>query len=292
MPISMTGFGRGEKTYPDYHVQIDIRSVNNRYNDIIIKMPWMLKPYEDDFRKKIKEKLKRGRIEVFIKGERTKDAKVDLKVDLPLAKAYHQALLQISEELEIPWTQSLSLIAKFPEVIGQQDEEDDEDLRFAQVSEVLEEALSNIYQMKKTEGEHLQEDILARKETLTKLTCEIETYVPQIVVDHKEKLKQRINALLDHEVALDENKLINEVAYYADKMNINEELVRMKSHLKQLDQILKEETSGKKLDFLVQEMNREVNTMSAKVADIQVTNIIIQMKSEIEKIREQIQNLE
>jgi uncharacterized protein (TIGR00255 family) len=289
----MTGFGRSEKLDTEHHIQVDLKSVNNRYNDIIIKMPWQLKPFEDSIRKIIKSRLKRGRIEVYIKVERATGSKTNIQLDMELAKAYYNSLIQIGDEFNLATDKALELIARFPDVVKQIEEEEKEEILFEKVKNVLLEAVEKLMEMRKIEGEELKNDIVKRSGLIMDMTDKIEEHVPKIVEEHKQKLQVRIKELLDGIVPLDENKFANEVAYFADKTNITEEIVRMKSHLNQLDDILNASGGiGRKLDFLIQEMNREANTIGSKVSDIDVTNYVIEMKSEIEKIREQIQNLE
>jgi len=293
MPYSMTGIGRSEKLDTEHHIQVDLKSVNNRYNDIIIKMPWQLKPFEDSIRKIIKSRLKRGRIEVYIKVERATGSKTNIQLDMELAKAYYNSLIQIGDEFNLATDKALELIARFPDVVKQIEEEEKEEILFEKVKNVLLEAVEKLMEMRKIEGEELKNDIVKRSGLIMDMTDKIEEHVPKIVEEHKQKLQVRIKELLDGIVPLDENKFANEVAYFADKTNITEEIVRMKSHLNQLDDILNASGGiGRKLDFLIQEMNREANTIGSKVSDIDVTNYVIEMKSEIEKIREQIQNLE
>lgn len=262
MPFSMTGFGRAEVVNDRYHIQVDIKSVNNRYNDVLIKMPWQLKPYEDAFRKYTKEKLKRGRIEIYVKVERTQNQQANVKVDMGLATAYYHSLKALSDKFSLQEDKMLELIARFPEVLKQEEEEEDEEALFQQTFTVFQEASEKILLMRKTEGEELKNDILERGKLIETMTQKIEVQMPHLVNDYREKLEQRIQELLEGKVELDEAKLINEVAYFADRTNISEELVRMKSHIFQLKNILEnEESVGRKLDFLVQEMNREANTM-------------------------------
>ncbi|WP_427338541.1 YicC/YloC family endoribonuclease [Caloranaerobacter sp. DY30410] len=290
---SMTGFGRGESRDNVRHFVVEIKSVNHRYNDIIIKMPKHLNYIEDRIRKYIKSKISRGRIEVYINLEYMDDSGVKVQVDLPLAKAYKEAVEVLNEKLYIEDKITIDLIAKFPDVIKVEKQEEDEDEVWNCLKNGLEEALNKLIEMRIREGQELAKDIKLRAKNIIDIVKTIEARSPEVVLEYKNKLNSRIEELLGDSYELDENKLANEVAFFADKSNIDEEIVRLYSHVNQLISTLDADVPvGRRLDFLIQEMNREANTIGSKASDIVITNKVVELKSEIEKIREQIQNIE
>jgi len=290
---SMTGFGRGESLTRDYNLVVEMKSVNNRYSDIILKAPKALKAFEESAKKIIKSKINRGRVEVFVTYNYTGESDIEIKTDIDLANQYKLVLEDLSSKLEIENKINLDLIAKYPDVIVSEKKEENIEALEVLFLEATKIAVNKMHDMREIEGKELYQDLVQRKYIIETLLEKIELYVPDIVIQHKIKLETRIKEMLGAEVELDESKLLNEVAYFADKSNITEEIVRLKSHLCQLESILKDdEAVGRKLDFLIQEMNRETNTMGSKVQDLKVTNLVIEVKSELEKIREQVQNIE
>ncbi|KPU28281.1 hypothetical protein TR13x_02800 [Caloranaerobacter sp. TR13] len=290
---SMTGFGRGESRDNIRHFIVEIKSVNHRYNDIIIKMPKHLNYIEDRIRKHIKSKISRGRVEVYINLEYIDESGIKVQVDLPLAKSYKEAVEILNENLYIKDKITIDLIAKFPDVIRVEKKEDDEDEVWNCLKNGLEEALNKLIEMRIREGQELAKDIRLRAKNIVDIVKTIETRSPEVVLEYKNKLRNRIEELLGESYELDESRLANEVAFFADKGNIDEEIVRLYSHVNQLISTLDVDVPvGRKLDFLIQEMNREANTIGSKASDIVITNKVVELKSEIEKIREQIQNIE
>ncbi|WP_069650204.1 YicC/YloC family endoribonuclease [Caloranaerobacter ferrireducens] len=290
---SMTGFGRGESRDNVRHFVVEIKSVNHRYNDIIIKMPKHLNYIEDRIRKHIKSKISRGRIEVYINLEYIDESGIKVQVDLPLAKSYKEAVENLNEKLYINDKITIDLIAKFPDVIRVEKKEDDEDEVWSCLKYGLEEALNKLIEMRIREGQELAKDIRLRAKNIIDIVKTIEARSPEVVLEYRNKLKNRIEELLGDSYELDESRLANEVAFFADKSNIDEEIVRLYSHVNQLVSTLDADVPvGRRLDFLIQEMNREANTIGSKASDIVITNKVVELKSEIEKIREQIQNIE
>ncbi|QIB26265.1 YicC/YloC family endoribonuclease [Caloranaerobacter azorensis] len=290
---SMTGFGRGESRDSVRHFVVEIKSVNHRYNDIIIKMPKHLNYIEDRIRKHIKNKISRGRVEVYINLEYMDDSTAKVQVDLPLAKSYKEAIEMLNEKLDIRNKITIDLIAKFPDVIKIEKQEEDEDEVWNCLKNGLEEAINKLIEMRIREGQQLAKDIKMRAENIMDIVKAIEIRSPEVVLEYKNKLKNRIEELLGDNYELDESRLANEVAFFADKSNIDEEIVRLYSHINQLISALDSDVPvGRRLDFLIQEMNREANTIGSKASDIIITNKVVELKSEIEKIREQIQNIE
>lgn len=293
MARSMTGFGRGENNDGSRNITIEIKSVNHRYNDIIVKMPKYISYLEEKIKKVVRERVARGRVEVYIGLEYIEESDIEVKVNLPLAQSYKNALEEICSELNIDRKIDLSLITKFPDILKAERKEDDEDEVWNCLEKTLNISLDKLTKMREEEGKLLSDDIKQKANGIEDMLKAISEKSSDIVLEHKEKLWNRINELLEDRYEIDENKLANEVAYFADKIGIDEEVVRLGSHIKQLRNILDNKGAiGRKLDFLLQEMNREVNTIGSKVGDIQITNYVVEIKTELEKIREQIQNIE
>lgn len=290
---SMTGFGRGENSDGLHNFTVEIKTLNHRYNDIIVKMPKHISYFEESVKKIIKEKINRGRVEVFISLEYVNQSAIDIKVDIPLAKSYKQAIESIAGELNIDEQVSLDQIVGITDVIKAEKREEDDAQIWICLKGALEEAIDKMMIMRSEEGKELAKDITMKSANITEMVKEIEKRAPLVVLEYKEKLKARVEELLEKEYKIDDSKLANEVAFFADKSSINEEIVRLYSHINQIISSLQmEEPVGRKLDFLVQEMNREINTIGSKASDLEITKLVVDVKSEIEKIREQIQNVE
>ncbi len=293
MVKSMTGYGRGEVQNEIYKFKVEIKAVNHRYNDIIVKMPRHISYLEESIKKIIKEKIKRGKVDVYINLEYINESSIDVKVDIPLAKSYKLALEELVKELNLEDNIRLNNILGIPEIVSTERKELDEDLIWVCLFTALDIALKNIINMRELEGKELKLDILEKLCTIEEIGDKIEKRSPDVVLEYKDKLKERIKVLLEDNVILDEDRIASEVAFFADRCSINEEIVRLSSHIKQFRTILEEDESiGRKLDFLTQELNREINTIGSKANDIVITNHVVTIKAEIEKIREQIQNIE
>ncbi len=290
---SMTGFGRGESTDGIHNFNVEIKTVNHRYNDIIIKMPKHLSYLEEKIKKTIKDKINRGRVEIYISLEYVDESGIEVKVDIPLAKAYKAGLDRIIEELNIEDNIKLSHILSISEIIKTERKELDEDVTWNCLKVALEMALDNVINMRVNEGIALKLDMETQLKKIQGMIEEIERRSPLVVEEYRQKLKDRIAEILDGDSSIDEEKINYEVILFADKSDINEEIVRFKSHIKQFLRSLEEkEPIGRKLDFLIQEMNREINTIGSKANDLTICNNVVDIKSELEKIREQIQNVE
>lgn len=290
---SMTGFGRGEFRDKLYHFSVEIKTLNHRYNDIIIKIPRHISFLEEKINKTIKDKISRGRIEVYIYFEYLEELDVGIRTDINLAKSYLKALKKLNEKLDIKDKITLSHILNNEEVIKTEKQELGEDELWPSLSKALNDALDNVISMRIEEGKKLLKDIESGLESIKEKIKEIEKRSPLVVDEYKVKLEERIKELLNGKYSLDEDRLMNEVAIFADKSDINEEIVRLYSHISHFTKILKENNPvGRKLDFLIQEMNREVNTIGAKANDTEISKNVVKIKSELEKIREQIQNVE
>ncbi|MDK2563115.1 YicC/YloC family endoribonuclease [Romboutsia sedimentorum] len=293
MAISMTGFGRGEYKDDKYSFLIECKTINHKYADINIRLPRKISFLEDKARNLIKDYVKRGRVDLYIKLDVLGDEDVNLKFDEALASQYVDILKQIRDKFDLVDDISVMNIAKFPDVVKSEEKEEDEDVLWSMLKKALEEALCKLKEMRSEEGEKLAQDVIKRCDLLKNYIEEIEKYSYNVVIDYKEKLNNRIGEILENPSLVDENRLAQEVAMYADKSSITEEIVRFESHIQQLKKtIVKNESIGRKIDFLIQEMNRETNTIGSKSSDLNITNLVVEVKSELEKIREQIQNIE
>ena len=289
---SMTGYGRGEYLAQDRKFVVEMKSVNHRYHDLNIKLPRVLASLEDNIKKRIAKDVFRGKTDVYITFETFSTEDVEVKLNEGLAKAYAEKIHVLEDMLQEKVEDIVSLTARFPDVIVVEKAQKEEEVMWAGILPALEQALESFVAMRQTEGENLKQDILQKANRIQNLVDDVKVYAPTVVVEYQEKLQNRLKELMD-KVDVDPQRLAMEVAIFADKGCIDEELIRLDSHLKQLHEILEQGGQvGRKLDFLVQEMNRESNTIASKANDIRIVKATIELKSEIEKIREQIQNLE
>ncbi len=293
MAVSMTGFGRGEYKDDNYYFLVELKTINHKYADINIRLPRKISFLEDKARNLIKDHIKRGRVDLYIKLDLLGSEDVNLKFDETLASQYVNILTQIKDKFDVIDDISVMNIAKFADVIKSEEKEEDEELLWSMFKKALEEALEKLKEMRNEEGKKLAEDVIMRCNLLKNYIDEVEKYSYNVVIDYKEKLNNRISEILENPSLIDENRLAQEVAIYADKSSITEEIVRFNSHIEQLkNTVIKNESIGRKIDFLIQEMNRETNTIGSKSSDLTITNLVVEIKSELEKIREQIQNIE
>ncbi len=288
---SMTGFGKAE--YKNgYEITVEIKTVNNRFLDVLPKYPKSFVAYDDLIRKTVQSKITRGRVELFFSFSDTRDCEKTVNVDLPLAKAYYDASVKIADYLGIENDFTVGQIMRSPDVIDfSNDSEDDEQALVTAIKTVLENALDNLNAMRKTEGDKLKNDLLTHVDEVEKLVNKIEQRAPIVAENFRKRIDERVRNILSA-TQVDEARLLQEVALFADKSCIDEELTRLKSHISQYRKLMELDTPGRKVDFLVQEFNREANTICSKSNDIEVTNDALLLKGEIEKIREQIQNIE
>lgn len=293
MAISMTGFGRGEYKNDNYHFTVECRTINHKYVDINTRLPRKISFLEDKIRNVVKDYIKRGRVDLYIKLDLVGSEDVNLKFDEKLASQYVNILNNIKSTFDLNDDITVMNIAKFPDIIKCEEKEEDADLLWEMLKLALEESLKNLKEMRCEEGIKLSNDIDTRCDLLKDYIEDIEKYSYNVVNEYKEKLNSRIAEILENPSLIDENRLAQEVAIYADKCSITEEIVRFKSHIIQLKKAIhKDESIGRKIDFLIQEMNRETNTIGSKSSDLNITNLVVEVKSELEKIREQIQNIE
>jgi len=290
---SMTGYGKGECAYAGGRIIVELRSVNHRYGEISVKLPRVLMPFENEIKKRVAERLSRGKIDVFIQVEGAASTGVPT-ANLPLARGYFKAFSSIREALGLDEEVGLALVAAQRDVITVSAEAEaaaPEEIP-RELVESLDTALLKMDEMRSFEGESLRADFRKRRDNLAELIGRVETRSPSVVTEYAARLKERILALTT-DSGLPEERVALEVALLADKCDITEELVRLESHLRQFDETLeKGEPVGRKLDFLLQEINREVNTIGSKANDAEIAASVVELKAELEKIREQVQNVE
>ena len=295
MVKSMTGFGRGEYSDEKRSIVAEIKSVNHRYFDITVKMPRRYAFAEEAMKALVKKVAPRGKIDLGIQVVNADADETNLSLNADLAKLYYEKLNDLKALIpDMPGDVDLRMIALMPDVLKSVPEIEDEAAILRALTGAVTAALDNFDRMRTVEGARLAEDILQRNALISRTRDEIEVYAPEVKILYLQKLKDRIADLLGNELQLPEERILTEAAIFADKSDITEELVRLKSHCAQLIDIVNNsnESVGKKLDFLVQEMNRESNTIGSKANDINITNKVLILKAEIEKIREQVQNLE
>ena len=294
---SMTGFGRGEYADDVSKVTVEIRSVNHRYLDIFVKMPRKYAFAEETVKAAVKERLHRGKVEIGIMVDNIGQSDSDVRLDTELAAKYYDALNTLLDSFDFGEESrvSLSLLSRMPDVIKTSAAEEDEEAVTARLLAATGKALDDFCSMRETEGAKLADDLLARADTVADIRSRIEERAPEIGKEYADKFRARVEEILDGVYEVPEERIALEAAIFADKANITEELVRLDSHVSQLRDFLKssgDEAIGKKMDFLIQEMNREANTIGSKSNDREITSMMLDLKAEIEKIREQVQNIE
>lgn len=288
----MTGFGRAKLEKQTREYLVEIRSVNHKYADITVKTPRNLLYLEDKVRKMVLSRVARGKIEIFISYSNYGLEGKNVVFNKELAKEYIEQLVELAEETNLSKEICLSEIARMPDIFNVQIQEDSLELIWSELSECLENALDNFIEMRSIEGLRIEQDLLKRLQKIEENVEKISLASTGLVQEYVVKLEERIKEILKTDV-VDQTRLAQEVVIYSDKSSIEEELTRLKSHTKQLEDLLKLDIpSGKKIDFLVQEMNREINTIGSKSASLEITNLVVELKTELEDIREQIQNIE
>ena len=291
---SMTGFGRGEFSDGKRNVIAEIKTVNHRYADISVKMPKRYSFAEEKIKSLIKEKVKRGKAEVSIIVENLTEEDTTVKLNTLVAGQYVNNLKELKEAYGLTGEIDIKLVATMPDVLKAVPDVENEDEAAAVIFEAVKMAVSNLDAMREVEGAKLADDLLMRGQLIRDIVKKIDARAPMVAREYTLKLQNRIKDLLGDQVDIPEDRILVEAAVFADKANITEELVRLDSHMNQLKTIItaSSEPVGKKLDFLVQEMNRESNTIGSKANDMEITSLMLETKSEIEKIREQVQNIE
>lgn len=290
---SMTGYGKGNLSCEGREYQIEIKSVNHRYLDLSVKMPRSLSYLEEDIKKQISEKIKRGKVDVFVTFENNSQEGKNIKINKDIAKVYISQLKELASEENISSNIEVTEISKFPDVLSISVDETDEKIK-KELLQTTKEATEKIVEMKNIEGEKILQDLLNRIFNIEKKIEEISQKSTGLIEEYVVKLEKRIKEILKSD-EIDKSRLAQEVVIYADKCSIEEEVTRLKSHIyqfKSLVSITENETIGKKLDFIIQEMNRETNTIGSKANNLDITNGVIDIKTELEDIREQVQNIE
>ena len=290
---SMTGFGRAKLEKNDRIYNIEIKSVNHKYSDISVKLPKSLIYVEDKIKKQISLKIARGKIDVFVSFENYSAKGKDIIVNEELVKKYLEKFKLLAEQNNLSQEIPVAEIIKLPEVLTIKETEDEEDAIQSELLECLEQAINNFVEMREAEANKIKEDLEARINDVEQSVQKISTYSTRLVEEYVVKLEERIKEILKTDV-IDEARLAMEVVLYADKCSVEEELTRLKSHIDQFRTLInsKEGPVGKKLDFLIQEMNRETNTMGSKSGSLEITNLVVDIKTKLEDIREKIQNIE
>lgn len=289
---SMTGYGSAVREGLKKRFTVEIKSVNHRYSDINVKTPRNCMFLEDVLKKTVSFAISRGKTDVFLTVENTEGADETVSLNVPLAQAYRNALEEMNAKLGLYDDVTLMHLVKFPDVFNIQKVHEDNEAVTELVKSVAEEAAEAFKTMRLKEGEKLYEDMSSGIDTLEEYTLCVEKRAPGIVEDYKKRLYEKISDILES-VPVDEARLLNEVAFFADKVDVNEEIVRLKSHIAQMRELLcSDEPVGRKLDFIIQETNRETNTIGSKCNDLETSKLIIDMKACIEKLREQVQNIE
>ena len=288
---SMTGYGKGEYREGGIELTVEVKSVNNRYLDLAIKSPRVFLAYEETVRGMVRESISRGHVDVFVSYSDKREKERSFDVDLNLARAYAAAANELAEAFpQLANDVTVSYLLRQSDVVRSEEAAGEDETLVEAMKAALKAALEAHKAMRLAEGKRLEADLLARMETIEKLRASIEKRAPMVAINYREKFTERITEYLGGKV--EETRILTEAAIFADKCNIDEELTRLASHIAEFRNIAKSEQVGRKLDFLVQEFNRECNTICSKSNDREITALGLEMKNEIEKVREQIQNLE
>ena len=289
---SMTGFGRCEIVTTEYKISVEMKAVNHRYLDLSIKMPKKFNFFEAGIRNLLKNYIQRGKVDVFINYEDYTDELLCLKYNGALAAEYMDAFQKMQEQFGIDNDVKVSMLARMPEVLTMEQAPEDEEQTWKQLSTAVEEAAKKFVESRILEGEKLKEDLIGKLDYMSELVSFIETRSPAILGEYRQRLEDKVKELLDN-TTIDEGRIATEVTIYADKICVDEEMVRLRSHIDATKKELEAGGSvGRKLDFIAQEMNREANTTLSKSTDLEISDKAIALKTEIEKVREQIQNIE
>lgn len=289
---SMTGYGRAEQTLHDRKITVELRSVNNRYLDCSVRMPRLYLFAEDAIKTKVQQNISRGKVDVFITLDSSAADRLQVTVNRAVADGYHAALKELASTYNLQDDISVSLLSRFPDVLLAEKAEEDSEAVAKDICEVLDLALADFNQMRIREGQRLSDDITSRASSIESMVSFVEERSPQTVSEYRTRLEDRMREVLEN-TQLDPARILTEAAIFADKVAVDEETVRLRSHIAQLREMLsKGGAIGRKLDFLIQEFNREANTIGSKCNDIQISRQVVDIKAEIEKIREQVQNIE
>lgn len=289
---SMTGYGRGEGVLHDRAITVELRAVNNRYLDCSVKIPRLYVFAEEAIKAQVQKRVGRGKVDVFVSIDSSAADKVEVTLNRPVADGYYAALTQMRDTYSLRDDISVSLLSRFPDVFLVEKEQGDADVIAQDILQVLEQALTDFNAMREREGQKLAEDVRAKAAGIAALVGKVEERSPETVSEYREKLRQRMEEVLEN-TQIDESRILTEAAIFADKVAVDEETVRLRSHLSQLEDMLEKGGAiGRKLDFLIQEFNREANTIGSKCTDVRLARVVVEIKAELEKIREQTQNIE
>lgn len=289
---SMTGFGRSETAGHNRKFTVEIKSVNHRYLDVNIKMPKKLNYFESSIRTELKNYIARGKVDIFINYEDMGESNSSVHYNKALAEEYLKYLSQMAEEFGLDNDVRVSTLSRYPDVFTMEEQSEDEEEIWQDLKKAIDEAAQMFVETRIVEGEHLKCDLISKLDSMLGIVAFIEERSPQIIEEYKKRIEDKIHELLEDK-NVDETRLLTEVTIFADKVCVDEELVRLRSHIETTKNTLVEGGSiGRKLDFLAQEMNREANTILSKSNDLEISNCGIELKTEIEKVREQIQNIE
>ena len=289
---SMTGFGRYELISEGHRITVEMKSVNHRYLDLSIKMPRIFNCFEAQIRNTVKEYLQRGKVDMYISYETEAQDGSALKYNESVAREYVGYMKQMAETFDLPYQVSVSSLSRMPEVFSMEQKDTDASLLWPDIETAVKEACRAILVSRENEGEHLRTDLLAKLTHMEELVAVVNLKAPDMVKEYRQRLLDKVKEYLE-DASLDENRLAAEVTIFADKVCVDEEMVRLRTHIQHMrDELCSGGGIGRKLDFLAQEMNREANTTLSKVNDVTLADIAIDMKTEIEKIREQVQNIE
>ena len=292
MVKSMTGYGRAEQTLHDRKITVELRSVNNRYLDCSVRMPRLYLFAEESIKSKVQKSISRGKVDVFITLDASGAEQMNVSVNRSVADGYYNALKELAETYGLQDDISVSLLSRFQDVLLVEKAEEDAEAVAQDICAVLDQALADFDQMRTREGQRLADDITARAATIENLVSIVEKRSPQTVSEYRTRLENRMKEVLEN-TQIEPARILTEAAIFADKVAVDEETVRLRSHISQLREMLsKGGATGRKLDFLIQEFNREANTIGSKCSDIEIARHVVDIKAEIEKIREQVQNIE
>ncbi len=293
MIVSMTGFGRSKKELESFKVIVEMKSVNHRFCEISVRMPRQFLLFEEKIKKAVNQYIQRGRVDVFVTVEGEGYINRSLQVDWDLISQYEKAIKKTKDLFKLEGTFTIDQLLHLPEVFTVNENENGIEELEEVILEVTKSAAMELHNMRKIEGTALKNDIAQRLHIINEVVQNLKPYSAQVVEKYKERLEKKMNDFLEGKFELDEGRILTEVAVFADKADINEELTRLESHVSQFFKIIETDGSiGRKLDFLVQEMNREMNTIGSKANDVQISQKVVEMKSELEKIKEQVQNIE
>lgn len=290
---SMTGFGRCEAADEERKFTVEMKGVNHRYLDANIRMPKKLNFFESAIRSLLKESVHRGKVDIFITYEDFSESQVSLKYNETLAAEYLEKFKMMEEKFSLENDIRVSTLSRYPEVLTMEEKMDDEEELWKGLKKALDGAIAQFVQTRTVEGENLKKDLIAKLDGMLELVGQIEERAPKIIAEYREKLEGKVKELLE-DTQIDEGRIASEIVIFADKICTDEEVVRLRSHVEHMKVTLQSDDSGigRKLDFIAQEMNREANTILSKANDLETSNIGIELKTEIEKVREQIQNIE